>query len=68
MSKALDSTSSVQDLVKQWKEEDIDIVLEKIGEIVDNPKSSKSDKMLSQFASIGAMYIQARRLQLGLGL
>ena len=68
MSKALDAVPSIQELVREWTEEDIDVVLDKIGEIIDNPKSTKIEIMVARFASLGAIYVQARRLQLGLGL
>jgi hypothetical protein len=66
MSRALDNVPHIQELVKEWKEEDIDVVLSKIGEIVDNPNSTRIEKMLAQFASLGAIYVQARRIERGL--
>ena len=63
MSKALDNMPSLQKLVEEWKEEDIEIVLSMAGDIIDSSKATKSQILFARFASLGAIYVQARRME-----
>jgi hypothetical protein len=66
MSHALDSAPTIQKLVREWDEEDIDTALSELGKIIDDPQSTEAEILMARFASIGCMYVQARRLELNL--
>lgn len=66
MSRALDQTDSIQKLVEEWTDEDIDTVLGVVGSIIDDTTAPKELVLLARFASLGGLYVQARRIERGL--
>lgn len=66
MSRALDETNSIQKLVEEWTDEDIETVLGVAGSIIDDKESPKELVLLARFAMLGSLYVQARRIERGL--